>query len=53
MLADFTQIYYAKTYPAVNQQHEQAFSVNKSFASFFKDHQEILESAFRHPDYGT
>lgn len=52
MLADFTQIDYAKTYSAVNQQHEQVFSVNKSFASFFKDHQEILEPAFPPPDYG-
>ena len=49
MLADFTQIDYAKTYTAVNQQHEQVFSVNKSFASFFKDHQEILEPAFPVP----
>ena len=51
MLADFTQIDYAKTYPAVNQQAEQVCSVKKSFASFFKDHQEILEPAFRVPVY--
>ncbi len=49
MLADFTQIDYAKTYPAVNQQAEQVCSVKKSFASFFKDHQEILEPAFPLP----
>jgi hypothetical protein len=51
MLADFTQIDYAKTYPAVNQQREQVFSVKNSLASFFKDHQEILEPAFRVPVY--
>ena len=49
MLADFTQIDYAKTYPAVNQQPAPVCSVKKSFASFFKDHQEILEPAFPLP----
>ncbi|MBP6918034.1 MAG: hypothetical protein KBB94_03890 [Legionellaceae bacterium] len=49
MLADFTQIDYEKTYPAGNLQPEQSFSVKKSLATFFKDHQAILAPAFPAP----
>lgn len=49
MINDFTQIDFAKTYPAGNLQLEQSFSVKKWLPTFFNDHQAILETAIPLP----